>query len=313
MFRVIYITILSTLTILLATIEANSQKNNLLGSWRGKLIDSLGEFDYQLNLNEEKNGQYIGISVSNSSGFYCETNIIGIKSGNKLIIIESGIKKTNYEKKDLICLLKFEFDITKNSLKGIYTPINNKSNCLNGKALLYKDEIKSITKLKQNKIILESNDIKQTIVPTVNKPNEISLNSVEIKDEKYTVVPEVIKTEKKDEIIEKRDSRLIKTIVLDEDEAELFIYDNGVIDGDIITLIDNNKVLFKKVLLSQKPIILKINNLEEKTHEIQFFAENLGEIAPNTGLLVVKTKTRKIDLFFSSDLVQSSLIKIVLK
>ena len=65
--------------------------------------------------------------------------------------------------------------------------------------------------------------------------------------------------------------------------------------------------------LSQKPIRLKINNLDQKTHNIQFFAENLGEIEPNTGLLVIKTKTRKIELFFSSDMVQSSIIRIILK
>ena len=116
-----------------------------------------------------------------------------------------------------------------------------------------------------------------------------------------------------DNVLEKRGSKLIKTVELFDDEAELFIYDNGAIDGDIITLIDNGTVLLKKALLSKNPIKLKINNLDDRVHNIHFFAENLGEIPPNTGLLVIKTKSTKIEMFFSSDLAQSSLIKILLK
>jgi len=313
MFKIISISFLSTLSILFISIEAISQKNNLLGTWKGKLIDSLGEFDYQLNLNDEKNGQYIGISVSNSTGFYCETNIIGIRNGNKFIIIESGISKTNYEKKDLICLLKFDLNIVNNRLVGNYSPINNKSNCLNGKITLIQEQVKLATAINPNKAIVKPKVNKILSVQNLAKQIDLVTIKDEIKSQNNLDSSIVKKTEIKDEISTIRDKRLIKTVELDNDEAELFIYDNGIVDGDIITLIDNERVLLKKVSLSQKPIRLKINNLDQKTHNIQFFAENLGEIEPNTGLLVIKTKTRKIELFFSSDMVQSSIIRIILK
>ncbi len=313
MFKLLVFPISTSLLILFSINSSNAQNKNLVGLWKGKLVDSIGEFDYQLNLNEEKDGKYIGTSVSNSAGFYCETNIVGIQSGNKLVIIESGIKKTNFEKKQLVCLLKLDLVFKNNLVEGIYSPINNKSNCLSGRVLLKKQQIKLIPNLNQIKTSVKTNDINSTLTKNINKLSEKVEKNEEIIDQKISISPEINKIEKVEEKIDKRESKLLKTIILEEDEAELFIYDNGVIDGDIITLIDNNRILFKKVLLSQKPILFKINNLEEKSHEIQFFAENLGEISPNTGLLVIKTKTKKIELFFSSDLIQSSMIKIILK
>lgn len=313
MFKFISLLLLSILSFSLISIEANSQKNDLLGTWKGKLIDSIGEVDYQLKLIDEKNGQYIGTSISNSTGFYCETDIVAIRNGNKFLIIESGIKKTNYEKKELICLLKFELILNNKRLVGNYTPISNKSNCLNGKISLTKDQIKLIPTVKQNKTVEQSVVKNNSLVQNLPKESDLRSNKNELNDKNILEVSTIKKTENNDVLSEKRDSRLIKTIELDDDEAELLIYDNGAIDGDIITLIDNGRVLLKNAPLSQKPITLKINNLDEKIHKILFFAENLGEIAPNTGLLVIKTKTTKINLFFSSDLVQSSYFKIIFK
>ena len=88
--------------------------------------------------------------------------------------------------------------------------------------------------------------------------------------------------------------------------------DNGVIDGDIITLIDNDKIIFENVLLSNSPIKYHITNSNTSIHNILFYAVNMGEIPPNTGLLVIRTKSKKIESNFSSDFVHSSLIRLIL-
>ena len=312
MFKLYSRTIFCTILILITSIEINAQNNNnLFGKWNGKLTDSIGEFEYQLNLIEEKDGKYIGTSVSKSAGFYCETNIVGIRNRNKILIIESGIRKTNYDKKDLICLLKFDLVINNNKLLGNYTPINNKSNCLSGSVSLIKEQIKVLPTFK---IIKPIEPIKEDI-PNVNifiKQDQFDTIKEQISNQILVIPLKKVPVEI-DNVLEKRGSKLIKTVELFDDEAELFIYDNGAIDGDIITLIDNGTVLLKKALLSKNPIKLKINNLDDRVHNIHFFAENLGEIPPNTGLLVIKTKSTKIEMFFSSDLAQSSLIKILLK
>jgi hypothetical protein len=312
MFKLYSGTIFCTILILITSIEINAQNNNnLVGKWNGKLTDSIGEFEYQLNLIEEKDGKYIGTSVSKSAGFYCETNIVGIRNRNKILIIESGIRKTNYDKKDLICLLKFDLIINNNKLLGNYTPINNKSNCLSGSVGLIKEQINALPTFKINKPFEPVKEEK----PSFNiyaKQDKFDTIKEQVYDQILVTPPPKIPIEI-DKALEKRDSKLIKIVELFDDEAELFIYDNGVIDGDIITLIDNDRVLLKNVLLSKNPIKLKINNLNERVHNIIFFAENLGEIPPNTGLLVIKTKSTKFELFFSSDFAQSSFARILFK
>jgi hypothetical protein len=110
-----------------------------------------------------------------------------------------------------------------------------------------------------------------------------------------------------------RNNKIIKEILIDEEEAELSIYDYGTVDGDIVTLIDNEKILFEKLLLTQQPVKCKINNRVTNIHILEFYAENLGKIAPNTGSLIIKTRTKRIEINFSSDFANTSSIKLIFK
>jgi hypothetical protein len=291
-------------------VNINAQNvSNLIGDWKGKLKDSLGEFEYQLRIENEKSGAIIGTSISSSEGFICETKVGGIKKGNKITLFEIQIVKTNYEKKQNLCLLKLELTISNNKLNGTYTPINNGSNCLSGTISLNKIQ-KKIQEPSQIKEIVEkipqnttNNSIPIIKIEKLQSRIEPNLN---IKD---SIINKPIETEKH---TAERSLKLIKEINLDDTEADLTIYDNGVIDGDIITLIDNDKIIFENVLLSNSPIKYHITNSITSIHNILFYAVNLGEIPPNTGLLVIRTKSKKIESNFSSDFVHSSLIRLIL-
>jgi hypothetical protein len=307
----LYITLFCAL--LISPISNINAQNlpNLIGEWKGKLKDSLGEFDYQLRIENEKSSAIIGTSISSSEGFSCETKVGGIKKGNKITVFELQIVKTNYEKKQNLCLLKLELTISNNKLIGTYTPINNTPSCLSGNIILNKIEskIKKTTQIKEiikNKVEEKSSNtpieniktesLKSRIDPIINlKDSEISKPS---NIEKYTST---------------RATKLIKEIYLDDSEAEITIFDNGAIDGDIITLIDNDRIIFEKIMLSNTPIKYKLTNTYSQIHDIKFFAENLGDIPPNTGLLIIKTKNKRIECNFSSDFVQTSLIRFVMK
>lgn len=292
--------------------KINAQNlSNLIGEWKGKLKDSLGEFDYILKIENEKSNAILGTSISFSEGFSCETKIGGLKKENKIIVFELQIVKTNYEKKQNLCLLKLDLKILNNKLIGTYTPINNNATCLSGNITLTKVQNK-IKEISQKKEIIK------------NKVEEPPLNNqiLKIKNENLNNSIEPIVNTKDSEIfkpsiIEKytnsRSTKLIKEIFLDDSEAEITIYDNGAIDGDIITLIDNDKIIFKNKMLSNNPINYKITNSDSTIHNIQFFAENLGDIPPNTGLLIIKTKSKRFECYFSSDFVQTSLIRFVLQ
>ena len=80
------------------------------------------------------------------------------------------------------------------------------------------------------------------------------------------------------------------------------MYDNGEIDGDTITVYDNNQVIAWKKGLTDKPITLNIK-ADENTpvHEFVMVADNLGSIPPNTALMIITTGGKRYQLYISSD------------
>ncbi len=89
----------------------------------------------------------------------------------------------------------------------------------------------------------------------------------------------------------------------------LKLYDNGVVDGDTVTVFYNGKMIVNKQRLTTNPIEVKIR-LEENVskHEIVLFADNLGSIAPNTALIVVTAGKKRYELRSSADLSKNAVL-----
>lgn len=97
-------------------------------------------------------------------------------------------------------------------------------------------------------------------------------------------------------------------------KISLSIYDNGVTDGDSVSIFFNGKLLMSHQLVSEKPIVLELE-LDEKLekNEIVLFAENLGNISPNTALVVVNSGTKRYELFSSANLEKNAVLTIEYK
>jgi hypothetical protein len=91
------------------------------------------------------------------------------------------------------------------------------------------------------------------------------------------------------------------------------IYDNGVIDGDVITLIVNGAIVFDKIKLSATPLSYALKSSAASQFQIECYADNLGEIPPNTGLITISSVSKTSEVLFSSDLKKSAAIKVFLK
>jgi len=91
------------------------------------------------------------------------------------------------------------------------------------------------------------------------------------------------------------------------------IYDNGIIDGDVISLIVNSQVVFDKIKLTAIPLAYALKASADTQFQIEFYAETLGEIPPNTGLITISSASKTSEVLFSSDLKKSAAIKVVLK
>ncbi|MES2430855.1 MAG: hypothetical protein V4556_07945 [Bacteroidota bacterium] len=115
---------------------------------------------------------------------------------------------------------------------------------------------------------------------------------------------------------EKRDNNVLKTIEIDNPTFKVELYDNGDIDGDSVSLFYNSKLLFSHKKLSTKPITLNLSiddDNDDKINELIMYAENLGEIPPNTALMIVTDGNNRYEVRITSDLQKSGVIRFVRK
>lgn len=108
--------------------------------------------------------------------------------------------------------------------------------------------------------------------------------------------------------IVKRVTEIIQTVDIAEDSVVLSLYDNGEIDGDTVSVFVNNELVVSKVGLSAKAFKKTIYFKQGESIQLTFYAENLGSIPPNTGLLVIYSSTERHQIFFSSNYDKSSSI-----
>ncbi len=118
---------------------------------------------------------------------------------------------------------------------------------------------------------------------------------------KAPIVPQEIKVPVP-EVIKKRSNPLIRTIVTNQPDIKIDLYDNGDIDGDTITVYHNNEVIAWKKGLTDKPVTINVKADAGNTmHEFVMVADNLGSIPPNTALMIITTGGKRYQLFVSSD------------
>lgn len=102
----------------------------------------------------------------------------------------------------------------------------------------------------------------------------------------------------------------IQSVYFKSDSLVLTLYDNGVVDGDTVSVLMNGKILMPNVGLSTKAVRKTITLTPDMPDSIQLilYAENLGSIPPNTGLLVVHDGEDIYEIRFSGDMNKSSAI-----
>ncbi|MBC7889045.1 MAG: hypothetical protein H7Z13_14305 [Ferruginibacter sp.] len=156
--------------------------------------------------------------------------------------------------------------------------------------------------------------------PKITNPVNPSISKI---DPVQRDVPEIIVPEVKKQVVpilppernfEKRSNDIIKTIEIDHSSFKVDLYDNGDIDGDSVSLFYNGKLLLSHKRLSDKPITLTLNaGTGKEINELTMYAENLGEIAPNTALMIVTDGDRRYEVRIASDLKKSGTIRFVQK
>lgn len=107
-----------------------------------------------------------------------------------------------------------------------------------------------------------------------------------------------------------RKKNVVRNIMVNTDSITLRLYDNGVVDGDIVSVVFNDIVVIDRLSLTSKAMVLKIPVNKLMVNKLVFHAHNLGEFPPNTAKLEVLYGNKKEELTISSDYTVSSAIDI---
>jgi len=202
------------------------------------------------------------------------------------------------------------------------------------KAQRAKDELARLEQVKVQKA--NDDSIKAEQIKVQKEKDELArLEQIKMQKEKDdSIKAEQIKTEKaKEQIakaqqmkaeqlmpkaaadIEKRKIETIRTVEISQDSLVFSLYDNGTVDGDTVSVLLNGKVIWARVGLLERAINKTIYLTPEMGDSISIilYAENLGSIPPNTGLLVIREAKKIYEIRFSGDLNKNSGIILIRK
>ena len=109
-----------------------------------------------------------------------------------------------------------------------------------------------------------------------------------------------------------RTTEVIRTIDFKSDSLTLTLYDNGIVDGDTVSVILNGDVIIPKQGLSEQAYrkVIKIPPGSGDSLQLVLYAENLGSIAPNSGLLIIEDGSERYEVRFKGDMKNSSAVKL---
>ncbi len=323
---------------LIAGFSASSQ--DLTGIWRGhfisdngsKLLDSLGvqdkyKFEVQIGQTEKS---FEGVTYSyKTTVFYGKASCVGTinKQTKKVLLQETKIvemKSSSGGACIMTCFLQYSKIDNNEFLEGKYTGISISDSSFCGRGTVFLRRV-SVSDFYKEPFLIEREKRKPVPVipakpktpPATQKPiavkpkpkappvenlpqksdalkplTEDSLKKISSKIHAHIPVPKVISNRK---------NEIVKTITTSAREVFIKIYDNGTIDNDTVSVYVDNKLVISKQRLSEKAITLKLSlddNADE--HELVMVAENLGEIPPNTSLMVVNAGDQTYEVRITS-------------
>lgn len=106
---------------------------------------------------------------------------------------------------------------------------------------------------------------------------------------------------------------LIEISPVEMDSIKVEVYDNGIIDGDSVSVFYNDTLLISNKPIGKEPITFFIS-IKKQNHvsKIKLVAETLGSIPPCTAFMVIRTKKKKYAINLSSDTSKNAVAELYL-
>ncbi len=112
---------------------------------------------------------------------------------------------------------------------------------------------------------------------------------------------------------EMRATKEMKVLTVNSNKIKVDLFDDGEIDNDIVSVYFNKSLIVEKRVLSDKAYSFTVNLAEGKNNELVMYADNLGDIPPNTALMVISDGTNRYEVRLSADLKNNASVRFELK
>lgn len=247
------------------------------GRWTGYLdqSDRAYGFFYEINLNEDGTGTSYIVSEGNGGHAYHDLEWTIDKLKNKIRIEEKKItKRTDPDWKWCI-----------KSADLVMTPTGTGYQLSGPWTGHIEDNFSTLGRCAPGKVVL-------------NKPilTRKTIREIRQKSDNY-------------ELELSRKVNINQVIEVQRPQLKLGIWDNGVYDGDVMTLYLNGKKMMEQYKVRKRKVFIDVE-LSEKNNFLVLHADDLGEITPNTVAISIFDGKREQIIVMSSNLAESGAILI---
>lgn len=290
---------------------SNLAAQNLTGVW----VQEFGGENARLVI-AKIDGHYIGYTYDEGGGSFCKANFTGNFDSSRQKL--KGINTSFIDKGFMHTLSRYNLNYEKGRdgaeyLKGNLFPKGVGMMVLSfgmPKFIQYKkltDVVTDTTELMQAKIAALQNDSLITANTFQNRPVTIADTPITVKTIIDNPVPAAIMQAKTE-----RRADTLTTIRTAAQTITIKIMDNGVVDGDTISILHNGKILVSNLGVKLEPAVFTLDiAADNRVHEITMIAHNLGSIPPNTALVIIEAGDKTYRLTASTDLQRNSVLLVL--
>lgn len=170
-----------------------------------------------------------------------------------------------------------------------------------------KEKEKNETPVKKEDVVVKA---KNPVDTSKKKETEVAISKKQVRiNEEKNIAKGPVKSTAPAAEVESRLNVVQQTVYFSSDSLQISLYDNGEVDGDTVSVLMNGKIIMAKEGLSTRAVkkTIYVNPITDSV-ELVMYAENLGSIPPNTGLLVVHDGKSIYEIRFSGDLKKNAAI-----
>jgi hypothetical protein len=301
------------------------------GIWRGsfnssdKLNDLFGlEDKYKFEVQLDQGKQFKGVTYSyKTTVFYGKAAARGTfnaKTG-KVLLEELKTIEVKMATGEFSCIMTCFLQYTKNGpeeiMEGKYSSYRESDSSFCGKGTVILRKVSTSDFKKEPFIVKKELDAqrkknlaKEPLKKISGPLAKSSLISPGTTAQPATVLPNIAVSENARKpivvnippVLKTRENKLVRTISVNTNLLTINIYDNGTIDHDTVSVYLDNKLVISRQMLKTTPISFTIpmDDNENNYHEVVMVAENLGDIPPNTALMVVKAGDKEYEVHITS-------------